>query len=305
MLGCTENARQTNDNPPFNQDLYERAQSQFQQRHYASAATLLEPLAKQGHAESQYALGYLLYHGYGIEQDPRKAMHWFKQAADQGHPKAIQALERIKRASADAQKNAGTSTEKTSGVLDLRNHQATQSSEPGIIENADDDDRMPPASVRQSSTDQPTVPPIQSSTSHRETQTTVTTDKQPGHSRAEAPDAPPASASKATAKIPADEEQSAEWILQQPARHFTIQLSSSTHRSSTLNFIRQLALDGVYFFKYDDNGAPRYTVIHGSFASYSQAKQKLQLLQERGYKQAWIRNMNVVQDLLRGWARNN
>ena len=44
--------------------------------------------ANQGHAESQFYLGYLYYNGICVQKDRTKASEWWRRAADQGHPHA-------------------------------------------------------------------------------------------------------------------------------------------------------------------------------------------------------------------------
>ncbi|KAK2192254.1 hypothetical protein NP493_36g06019 [Ridgeia piscesae] len=44
--------------------------------------------AKLGYAPAQHQVGQRYLHGAGVEKDHHIAMHWFKKAADQGHPHA-------------------------------------------------------------------------------------------------------------------------------------------------------------------------------------------------------------------------
>ena len=55
---------------------------------YATALSVLQPLAAQGHAMGQYQLGIMYYFGYGVEEDDAEAMKWFRKAAEQGHAMA-------------------------------------------------------------------------------------------------------------------------------------------------------------------------------------------------------------------------
>ena len=45
----------------------------------------LEPLAEAGDPDAQNMIGYLLFHGEGVERDLEAAHAWFHRAADQGH----------------------------------------------------------------------------------------------------------------------------------------------------------------------------------------------------------------------------
>lgn len=55
---------------------------------YATALRLLKPLAEQGNADAQSALGFLYKQGWGVKQDYDEARRWLQKAADQGHSKA-------------------------------------------------------------------------------------------------------------------------------------------------------------------------------------------------------------------------
>ena len=54
---------------------------------YGSAVRLLLPLAKDGDAEAQNAVGVLYTNGWGVAQDHRAAAEWYRKAAEQGNPK--------------------------------------------------------------------------------------------------------------------------------------------------------------------------------------------------------------------------
>ena len=50
-----------------------------------SPADRLRPLAEAGDPDAQNMMGYLLFHGEGVERDLEAAHAWFHRAADQGH----------------------------------------------------------------------------------------------------------------------------------------------------------------------------------------------------------------------------
>lgn len=58
-------------------------------------APQLHKLATDGDAEAQYQLAMRYEHGIGEKKDYAQAMYWFKQAANQGHVKAIKSLVHI------------------------------------------------------------------------------------------------------------------------------------------------------------------------------------------------------------------
>ena len=52
---------------------------------YAMAFCLWEPLARLGHPDAQYHLGWLYANGNGLNVDVRRAVYWWQQAANNGY----------------------------------------------------------------------------------------------------------------------------------------------------------------------------------------------------------------------------
>lgn len=59
---------------------------------YARAVEELQPLAEQGDAKAQMALGRLYLIGHGVPKDDAKAAQWFRRAAEQGNADGQEAL---------------------------------------------------------------------------------------------------------------------------------------------------------------------------------------------------------------------
>jgi TPR repeat protein len=59
---------------------------------YATAIKEWLPLAEKGDARSQFFIGSLSYHGFGVPQDYNKAEYWYRKAADQGNSSAQTSL---------------------------------------------------------------------------------------------------------------------------------------------------------------------------------------------------------------------
>ena len=55
---------------------------------FATALTVLEPLAEQGNVEAQLRLGLMYHKGWGVRFDNAKAMKWLRLAADQDNAQA-------------------------------------------------------------------------------------------------------------------------------------------------------------------------------------------------------------------------
>lgn len=73
----------------------QRAEQAHAAKDYRSAAAILLPLASEGVAAAEYALGYMYHYGQGLPQDQRMALQWIGRAAAKGYPKAEQALLRF------------------------------------------------------------------------------------------------------------------------------------------------------------------------------------------------------------------
>ncbi len=74
-------------------------------RAYASgdferSITLLQPLQARGVAEAQYLLGRIYEQGDGLARDQRKAMEFYRAAAEQGHGEARQRVEILEQSDA-------------------------------------------------------------------------------------------------------------------------------------------------------------------------------------------------------------
>jgi len=60
----------------------------YQKGDYKTALRLLRPLAEQGYAHAQLAVGEIFYHGRGVPHDDAEAMKWFLRAGEQGDASA-------------------------------------------------------------------------------------------------------------------------------------------------------------------------------------------------------------------------
>jgi TPR repeat protein len=67
---------------------YQDGFSAYMRGDYARALEAFLPLARQGHAEAQYTLGFMYFSGLGVPKRRAAAANWYRQAARQGHVKA-------------------------------------------------------------------------------------------------------------------------------------------------------------------------------------------------------------------------
>lgn len=76
---------------------YVEGKRYFEKGFYKRAMHELLPLACDGNAEAQYAVGYMYYYGYGVAQDTDTGCFWIHRSAEQGYKPAIKALPLIFR----------------------------------------------------------------------------------------------------------------------------------------------------------------------------------------------------------------
>jgi len=64
---------------------FNKGMEHMQDGDYAKAYCLWEPLARQGHPDAQYHMGWLYANGHGLNVDVAKAVYWWQQAANNGY----------------------------------------------------------------------------------------------------------------------------------------------------------------------------------------------------------------------------
>ena len=64
----------------------------YENEEYHIAFKILKPLAEEGHSEAQVIIGDMYNIGRGVQQDNAVAIAWYRKAAVQGNPDAIQML---------------------------------------------------------------------------------------------------------------------------------------------------------------------------------------------------------------------
>ncbi|MBL28111.1 MAG: hypothetical protein CMM50_11255 [Rhodospirillaceae bacterium] len=65
---------------------FDEAQAAFNTGRFEKAKDLLEPLAEDGDARAQYALGAMYQNGLAVEKDYGKALAYYQASAGQGYP---------------------------------------------------------------------------------------------------------------------------------------------------------------------------------------------------------------------------
>ena len=65
-----------------------KGQEAYSSGDYQAAITEWQPLAEEGHADSQFGMGLLYANGFGVPLDDAQALIWYRLAADQNHADA-------------------------------------------------------------------------------------------------------------------------------------------------------------------------------------------------------------------------
>src|SRR5262245_21350868 len=71
---------------------FEDARDAYQRRDYATFLQLIRPLADQGDAKAQCALGSIYVLGRGVPEDYAEALKWLRLAANHGNADAQNSL---------------------------------------------------------------------------------------------------------------------------------------------------------------------------------------------------------------------
>jgi TPR repeat protein len=90
LAGCSTTPEEDAVQSP--ETIMKEAHKAYAAEDYQKVFQLVFPLAASGNGDAQYTLGYLYFHGLGIEKSEIQAMNWIQRAAAQGNKKALQAL---------------------------------------------------------------------------------------------------------------------------------------------------------------------------------------------------------------------
>ncbi len=75
--------------------MFNQGKALFLDQQYAQAANIFLLLARQGHTDAQYTLGYMYHYGYGVPRNEKESIRWITVAAARGNTLAQKALEKI------------------------------------------------------------------------------------------------------------------------------------------------------------------------------------------------------------------
>lgn len=271
-------------------------QGQDVEQDYLKAAYWWEQSANAGLADSQFNLGLLYYRGIGLDIDYQKASSLFISAAEQDHPHAQyslavmyafgqgldkdygRALQWFKKSAshdvAQAQFNLGVFYENGYG---LEEDIVTAKKWYALAANGGLNEAKSKL-VELEKTDGKAIqhPDISGLVSNQLDKATPI----PFHDK----------------KIKRED-----WVNQQPAGTYTLQLSSLLKEKDIVNFIQrnQLAANAAYI-RVVIKGTTRYNALYGSYSTYEEAKKAISSLPENLSKgKPWVRNFGILQNLIK------
>ena len=256
---------------PVDQALqFEEAKIAFNQQNYDHAALLLKPLAEQGHADAQYALGYLYYNGLGVPRNNALSIQWLKEAAAKGNKEAIEALRRLSLPDSDI---ANISEKATSEPI----QPPAEAVEAIMAANKE----IHVAETPKTTTDSPGMP----------AEAAVHTES------IEAPEVVAPTITPETRTMFTDDEQ---WIMSQSSDHYTIQIIATSNEAALQRFINKHNLqDSAVYYRTRRNGGNWFTLIQGSFKSLSLAKNAIkELASSLQLEEPWIKPIADIQKAL-------
>ena len=73
--------------PSYSSD-FDKGLTAYNNGDYATALKEWKPLAEKGDVDAQTNLGLMYQNGWGVPQDDKEAVYWYKLAAEQGDAKA-------------------------------------------------------------------------------------------------------------------------------------------------------------------------------------------------------------------------
>ncbi|SIN92403.1 Sporulation related domain-containing protein [Sulfurivirga caldicuralii] len=89
--------------------------------------------------------------------------------------------------------------------------------------------------------------------------------------------------------------ESEQWVAQQPADHWTLQLASVLDKASLDHMIRNKQLNEAKIIRQIRDGQTRYVLIQGSFAERTSAKEAAAAIRQRTGISPWVRTFKPLQ----------
>lgn len=259
-----------------------KAKEAYNQKNYGEAAALLTPLAEQGDASAQYALGYLYHNGLGVPRNYKLAIQWMTAASAKGNEKATEALRRISELDSELTDD---------NLKDNQVDTESQPMEPILITGKKSDSVNTPNANVPSATkdlDTETMPTVEAQSE--------TEPKEPEKAPAEIKPSEKQPLSGAKSTLSADET----WIMDQPDTNYSIQLIATGNKSALMQFISENNLkNSAKYYKSQRNNKDWYTLIQGSYESHTAARKAIKTLSaELQDLRPWVKSFADIKETL-------
>ncbi|MCG8323907.1 MAG: SPOR domain-containing protein [Thiotrichales bacterium] len=227
-----------------------------------SALKLFTAASEQGHGHAQYSLAVMYAFGQGVEKNYEQALKWF-------HKSALQDV-------AQAQYNLGVFYENGFGIKSNMNTARRwygKAAAQGLKQ----------ASEKLAKLEQ-TGNEIEAERNLKE-QVMVET--------VQHPDKPAMPVSDQAIKRE-------DWVMQQPADSYTLQIGSSVDEQGIVDFLRENHLTGqAAYIEVVVDDVTRYSALYGTYSSFSAANQAVTELPGRLQKaEPWVRNFGILQGMI-------
>jgi TPR repeat protein len=285
-------------------------QGQGVEQNYDEAAKWWEMSSNAGIADSQFNLGLMYYRGIGIEKDYVKAAKLFEAAAEQGHGNAqyslavmyafgqskgknyTTALKWFYKAAeqnvAQAQFNLGVFNENGYGLtkdLNKAREWYELAADQGLQE-AIEKLKTLPNQEKNTVVKKENIKPI--------TEKQITQNSDPTKT-------PEPEQTVVSNSSPTNELNLSDWLRQQAADNYTLQLGSVVNEDDIIKYIKSSGLNSnAGYIEVIVNGITRYTAIYRLYDTYQNAELAISEL-PRSVQNAkpWVRNSGILQGLLR------
>lgn len=235
---------------------------------YQKASTLFILAAEQDHPHAQYGLAVMYAFGQGLDQSHEQALVWFRKSAAQNV--------------AQAQFNLGVFYEKGYGLdtdIVAAKKWYALAADAGLAEA-----RSKLLELEQSEEAETIQHP----------DTSVLADSLPVQ------EMPQETAQEISQPSNNNSIKREDWVQQQSRNSYTLQLSSILEEKNVVDFIQKHQLvENVAYIEVFVQETVRYSVLYGSYTTYSEAKDAINLLPESLSKnKPWVRNFGILQNLI-------
>ncbi len=267
--------------------------SEFKAGYYKQAFHHLLPVAVQGRAEAQYAVGYMYYYGYGVPQDNESGLFWMERAASQNFESARKALEMIRQNDMQEQKATAfrNQPDQRDEILQTTRTPSVRMQAPIVVTPR----RLQRTSDVVSENTQPnfTTETAAPETAVAETEKTKTPETAVAETeKTITPETAVAETEKT--KTPETEVATADSVAQ--PRNFTLQLYGSYHLTDVKELQSQLKLKNTgHIYQTNHNGKDWYVLTFGNFETVHEASAtKNNLPSGLKHMDPWVRKTSLL-----------